>query len=349
VTKVLSPQLLLDFIGEPEDSPRRAQSGIYTHYVLGTAPRRVHLILLDVRTNRDPYFGQAQDFLGAEQWAWLERVLRETPAELTVIGSGLQVVSKGDIAIAESWYKLPQSQARLLALLAAARVEGALIISGDVHFAEISRLTCPALGYPLYDVTSSGLTHSWGGLLKRTVVDICLMGAERLPGTTFVSDKNWGELEVGWALAADGALDRRRTTVTMRIFGVEDGAERLAHAVPLAELTRGGSGGAAVHVDEALAAATEQCAHARLDAGVTPACAAFMASCEPRLRAWHHAKYFVGHFFVLGGLLGTLLLVVTAPIIAWVAGPYLPGKRPLAFAVVVAAYGAFAAFLDSIH
>lgn len=36
---------------------------------------------------------------------------------------------------------------------------GVLFISGDVHFGEITRYDC-ALDYPLYDITSSGLTQS---------------------------------------------------------------------------------------------------------------------------------------------------------------------------------------------
>jgi hypothetical protein len=37
--------------------------------------------------------------------------------------------------------------------------EGVFFISGDVHFGEISRYDC-ATGYPLYDVTASGLTQA---------------------------------------------------------------------------------------------------------------------------------------------------------------------------------------------
>jgi alkaline phosphatase D len=36
---------------------------------------------------------------------------------------------------------------------------GVLFISGDVHFGEIARFDCGAQ-YPLYDITSSGLTQS---------------------------------------------------------------------------------------------------------------------------------------------------------------------------------------------
>ena len=37
---------------------------------------------------------------------------------------------------------------------------------------------------PLYDLTSSGMTHSWNGPLKRAVVGACLMGHTRVPNTT---------------------------------------------------------------------------------------------------------------------------------------------------------------------
>jgi alkaline phosphatase D len=36
---------------------------------------------------------------------------------------------------------------------------GVIFVSGDVHFGEITRFDCGAQ-YPLYDVTSSGLTQS---------------------------------------------------------------------------------------------------------------------------------------------------------------------------------------------
>ncbi len=34
-----------------------------------------------------------------------------------------------------------------------------MLISGDRHIAEVSRITLPGLGYDLFDITSSGLTH----------------------------------------------------------------------------------------------------------------------------------------------------------------------------------------------
>ncbi len=132
-TRAASQQLLLDFLDEPATSPRRKQRGVYQHYVLGSAPRRVHVILLDNRTWKDQYNfppGDEQDMLGPEQWAWLEHVLRTTEAEVTIIGAGLQIVSHGDPLISESWSLMPQSRAKLMALLAATKTEGAFFVSG---------------------------------------------------------------------------------------------------------------------------------------------------------------------------------------------------------------------------
>jgi len=34
-----------------------------------------------------------------------------------------------------------------------------MLISGDRHMAEVSKVTVPGLGYDLFDITSSSLTH----------------------------------------------------------------------------------------------------------------------------------------------------------------------------------------------
>jgi hypothetical protein len=44
-----SQQLFLDFLGEPADSPRRTQDGVYTSHTIGSGQQTVKFILLDVR------------------------------------------------------------------------------------------------------------------------------------------------------------------------------------------------------------------------------------------------------------------------------------------------------------
>lgn len=59
----------------PVVSPRRQRDGVYSAYAFGPADRRVHVVLLDVRSHRDVVEGDGADLLGDEQWRWLERVL----------------------------------------------------------------------------------------------------------------------------------------------------------------------------------------------------------------------------------------------------------------------------------
>ena len=234
-------------------------------------------------------------------------------------------------------------------------------LSGDVHFGEMNVARCPAVGYPLYDVTSSGLTHSWGGPIKATAVEIMLMGITRVPGVPYYTGKNWGEVDVQWAdrLGGEGGEeglvnDPNATRITFRLLGVDDGAVVAEHSVLLrelhaqADLTGGGSSGggqpATVHRATALA-----CTRENLTSGLTHACAAVLASCEPHITRVHEAKYYVGHAVIITGFLGVMGVVATAPCLAWVVGPFLPGGRATAAALVVGGWAVFASFIHSIH
>ena len=56
--------------------------------------------------------------------------------------------------------RLPAEQQRFLDLIQTTKANGVIFLSGDVHWAEISRREM-AGGYPLYDVTASGITETW--------------------------------------------------------------------------------------------------------------------------------------------------------------------------------------------
>jgi alkaline phosphatase D len=168
-----SKGIFLDFFGEPADSERRRRAGIYDAAILGPEGRRVQVILLDTRTFKSPprlaerpegaagslgKYAPDDDpgatLLGEEQWAWLADQLRQ-PAEVRLVCSSGQVVA--DQKGMDEWGNYPRERSRLFELIEATGAEGVLLLSGNVHFAEVSRT---AEGpYPLLDFTSSGLTH----------------------------------------------------------------------------------------------------------------------------------------------------------------------------------------------
>ncbi len=154
--KAESQQLFLDFIDEPKDSLRRKQDGVYASYRYGNPGKWIKVILLDLHYNADAR-GPDSDLLGNDQWEWLESELKNSRNDIVIIGSSLQLLSSEHPY--EHWGNYPKSRKRILQLLAAAKPKLAIIISGDRHLAEISKLDDRRLPRPLYDVTSSGLTH----------------------------------------------------------------------------------------------------------------------------------------------------------------------------------------------
>jgi alkaline phosphatase D len=158
-----SQRVLLDFLDEPESSPRRKQAGVYSAYRFQSQGRTLKILMLDLRYFREPE-GPGADLLGPEQWRWLESELAQDPAELTLIGSSSQVLAWGG-GTEESWVRYPSARARLLDLLR--RTPGQhLILSGDRHFLEISKMALDE-SRTLYDFTSSGLTHAHLPLWRR--------------------------------------------------------------------------------------------------------------------------------------------------------------------------------------
>jgi alkaline phosphatase D len=126
--------------------------------MFGTGEETVHVILLDGRsfrsTSKD---GNSGTMLGEEQWRWLEQELLK-PSAVKIICSGIQVVA--DEHGYEGWYEFPHEQRRLFELIKTHRVPGVVFVSGDQHWAELSKKE-DALGYPAYDLTASSLDQSW--------------------------------------------------------------------------------------------------------------------------------------------------------------------------------------------
>jgi len=157
VHKERNKHIFLDFLDESKTSPRRTRDGVYEAYYLGQE-KRVKIILLDIRYNRDSRFTSSGDMLGETQWQWLENEFKDNSADFTLIASGSQILPD-DRFFTETWFD--SSRARLLGLIKKVKVSGVILLSGDVHFAEIMRYPCPErIGYTnFYEFTSSGLTQ----------------------------------------------------------------------------------------------------------------------------------------------------------------------------------------------
>ena len=115
---------------------------------LKTGPRRVG----------GPYYPDNNPdltMLGSAQWLWLEKQLQQ-PAEIRIVVSSIQFAPTA--AGQETWANLPQEKQRFLDLLTKTNASGVMIVSGDRHWSEFSRIT-EELAYPLYDFTSVSYTH----------------------------------------------------------------------------------------------------------------------------------------------------------------------------------------------
>lgn len=159
-----SQQLFLDFLEEPGDSPRRKQDGIYASYTFGSESKKIKVMLLDERYFRDRK-GENSDILGEAQWAWLEKELAHSPAQVHLIGSSTQIVGRDHFH--DKWADFPKSEKRFLELIKKTGAKNVLILAGDRHFAEISKFPETLIGYPLYEITSSGMTHNKTGFWQK--------------------------------------------------------------------------------------------------------------------------------------------------------------------------------------
>ena len=167
-----SQQIFLDFFGVPKDSPRRKQEGVYHAQIFGPPDKSVQVIMLDTRYFRSPlkkkkaFPGEGPyvvnpdpkaTVLGPAQWQWLEEQLR-IPAKLRLLVSSIQVVPEDHNW--EKWFNHPGERDRLFQVIRDTKASGIIALSGDRHLAELSMMDA-GIGYPLYDLTSSGLNQAF--------------------------------------------------------------------------------------------------------------------------------------------------------------------------------------------
>jgi alkaline phosphatase D len=211
-----SQQVFLDFFEAPKDDPRRSREGMYSAQVFGPPGKRVQLILLDARYFRSPLKagfkpgepGEGRrgkyvpntdkdaTVLGEAQWKWLEEQLK-VPAELRLIGSGVQVVP--DEHGSEMWGNFPLERKRLFKLIKDTKANGVVFLTGDRHLAEVSKLPADhpdGVGYPLFDICSSSLNAPSGNLTRSKVRFANEVNSYRVGLTYF--DVNFGTVHIDW-------------------------------------------------------------------------------------------------------------------------------------------------------
>lgn len=197
--KIESKNLMLDFLDVPFDAEVRKREGAYQSYTFGEEGRKVKIILLDARYFRDElvkdtisnqrYFpNRSGDILGEVQWQWLEKELTNSDAQLHLIGSGIQILPEEHFY--EKWANFPKARTRFLDLLVKTGVQNAMLITGDRHIAEVSRIQLQNLDYVLYEVTASGLTHTWTKWTNEP---------NKWRKGEMIAKKNFGLLKIDWS------------------------------------------------------------------------------------------------------------------------------------------------------
>ena len=234
--KSSTKDLFLDFFDEPAGSLRRETPGIYEVKTFGPEGKRVQIILLDTRYFRTPPLRDARSdaekkalnivgryapnedpaatVLGETQWRWLEEQFRQ-PAELRLLVSSYPLVAN-ELG-RDAWGNFPLERQRLFDLIEKTKAAGVIILSGDAHFAEISRTGEGP--YPLYDLTSSPLAAPAHGNEK-------LSNNFRISET--YAEENYGLIKIDWHAQPS-------PVVTLKIVGL-DGNSVIEHQVNLNEL-----------------------------------------------------------------------------------------------------------------
>jgi alkaline phosphatase D len=166
-------QVFLDFFDVPKDDPRRKKEGVYFSEIFEVKEgKSIKVILLDTRYFRTPLtddkktkkrykpneYGEGT-MLGEVQWNWLDKELKDSKADFNIIVSSIQFLAYEHGF--ETWANMPHESDKLKNMIRDSKAKGTIILSGDRHISEISKVEVTGLPYPLYDFTSSGLTHSY--------------------------------------------------------------------------------------------------------------------------------------------------------------------------------------------
>jgi alkaline phosphatase D len=225
------------------------RQGLYHSVLLGPADKQVKVILLDTRWNRGRHcipsiatnvpLGAGisaairwmlaglnanawwplwdcwnTPVLGEEQWKWLEQeLLIHNSAAVTMVVSSIQVLTT--LPTMESWGHFPAERQRLLQLLGQG-ISGLVVLSGDVHHAELldpmasfAYDNTSKKKHSFIEITSSGLTHDCSqpfyGALCRPLLHTYNQhryrrhhGVVEDANTNIYIGRNYGMVQIDW-------------------------------------------------------------------------------------------------------------------------------------------------------
>jgi alkaline phosphatase D len=203
VKKVESQQLLFDFLDYPESDFTKSE-GAFHAININENSVNVKVIFLDTRYFRDELeknptwqprylINETGDILGEAQWKWLERELSESEADLNVICSSIQIIPEEQFF--EKWANFPTARKRFFELLNNTKAENIMLLSGDRHIAEVSKIQLNNRKNPIFEITSSGLTHAYENPKAKLEKNQYRVGE-------LVNERNFGVLKINKKTAA---------------------------------------------------------------------------------------------------------------------------------------------------
>ncbi|MBM4178124.1 MAG: alkaline phosphatase family protein [Ignavibacteria bacterium] len=183
----------------------------------------VQVFLLDDRFYRssNDRHDEPKTILGQHQDEWLIDALSSSKATFKLVAVGSQFLS--DNKRREGFEKSPEERQRILDLITRNNVSGVMFMSGDVHFAELSRLDREGT-YPIYEITSSPLSS---GLNTSPVYRA---NSYHVAGTEFIGH-NFGHITVSG--------QRGKRILTIRIVDAT-GKDVWIREIPESELRKNG-------------------------------------------------------------------------------------------------------------
>ena len=184
-----SQKLFLDFIGEPANSARREQEGLYTSYTFGPEGQKVKLIILDTRYFRDQPGKKKSDVLGTSQWNWLRAELKNSNAQIHMIVSSYSVLFFKN-SFGEQWRSFKKGWKRLKKAIKKYDPPGLVFLTGDRHFSGI--WSDEIHGKTYYELMASGFTKKIKKKSQRRL-------ARRLYGKgNAITSRNFGMVDIDW-------------------------------------------------------------------------------------------------------------------------------------------------------